>query len=161
MYRSLLIVASIAVLGLVVSSCASGERDNGNSAHPETLADSELSEPSLIGIMQGLEKNLAEVAHGLWVQDSDLVQEAAARIADHPKIPEHQLVAIKAELGSEMPAFAQFDQVVHSAAVELTEAVDLAKMFEIYSRMEQGCFSCHAVYQERVSRVLAQENGSS
>lgn len=113
----------------------------------------------LIEIMQGLESDLADAAHGIWMQDREIVQSAATRIAEHPKVSEEQLAAIKLELGSEMGVFAQYDEIVHSAAVELAESAgsseNIEELFVVYHRIETGCLNCHSSFQKRISAVLA------
>jgi len=112
MSRLFIVVTFIA---LVLSSCT--EQPN-QSLESELLVEREVN-PSLAEIMQGLEADLAEVTHGIWTQDLDIITEAATRIAEHPKISAEQLSLIKAELGEEIGSFVQIDQVVHSNAFEL------------------------------------------
>jgi hypothetical protein len=113
--------------------------------------------------MRGLEKDMAEVAQGIWTEDHEVVATAARRIADHPKVIHDQMGAIQAALGSEFPAFVQQDRGVHEAAVELAEAADssieMLELFAINLRIQQGCMSCHTVFRARVSEALIGEGG--
>jgi len=140
---------------LLLSSCADQAEQSSESAY---VAEKE-SDHSLVEIMQALETDLAEVAHGIWTQDFTIMAAAATRIANHPKVSAEQLSVIKAELGEEIGAFVQFDQIVHSSAVELadsaSENANIADLFRIYHTIETGCYSCHAAFQERVSGVLS------
>jgi hypothetical protein len=123
----------------------------------ESAPISSLS-PPLVEIMRGLEADLGQVAHGIWTRNPRHIREAATRIAEHPKVSPTQLSAIKLELASEFGTFVQFDQDVHSAAVELADlsntSDNIEKLFVIYNRIENGCILCHASFQKRVSNVL-------
>ena len=112
-------------------------------------------------IMRGLEADLAEVAHGLWVEDHEAVGAAASRIAEHPKVTPGQMGTIQTELAAEFPVFVEQDQSVHDAAVGLAKAADAAattaELFGIYLRIQQGCMSYHATFRARVTEVLDDE----
>jgi cytochrome c556 len=169
MYRNLTFVLAIVIAGAVASACgtandktapyneaADDQSSEVSSIAPSSIAPSDLP---LVEIMQGLETDLAIVAHGIWTQDQVVIREAATRIAEHPKVTAEQLATIKNALGSEIAMFVQHDQVVHGAAVELVAAVDSSRgnedLFMIYRKMEQGCMSCHGAFQNRVSEALA------
>jgi len=159
------LVLTVGFLGVASFSCKQAPIDTNVNHEDGLVANIAPSDSSLIGIMRGLEADLAEVAHGLWTQDPQVVKAAAIRIADHPKVTAEQLLVIKQELGAEIGAFVQFDQVVHNSAIDLATAVDSASsivdMFEIYHRVETGCISCHSAFQTRVSDALViGSNGS-
>ena len=108
-------------------------------------------------IMQGLRDNLVEVADGLRTDDLELVERAATGIANHPRIPPEQIQLVARELGEEMPAFKQFDMLVHDLAVEIGAAAragDKTATISKFQRMIDGCFGCHAAYKDRVAGVL-------
>ncbi len=116
-------------------------------------------------IMRGLEADLAAVAHGIWTEDHEAVRTAAKRIAEHPKVIPEQVAAIQAALGGEFPAFVQHDQAVHGAAMDLVEAVDSSRttseLFTVFTRVQQGCMSCHSGFRSRVAEALTGANGGT
>jgi len=143
-----------------ITSCT----DNSKAQADVESQPVQTSEPQLKEIMQGLEEDLAMAAHGIWVQDPQIVQGAAIRIADHPKVTQEQLAVIKLGLGDEIGDFVRLDQAVHSAAVELTESAGASGTMEellvIYHRIEVGCMTCHSAFQKRVSDALATSGNS-
>ena len=72
--------------------------------------------------MQGLEADMAAGAHGLWIEDRAIVEAAARRIAEHPRVTPEQMSIIQATLGEGFAAFARHDRDVHDAAVAFAEA---------------------------------------
>jgi hypothetical protein len=108
--------------------------------------------------MRGLESDLADLAHGFWIEDHGIVRDAALRIADHPRVPPEQLTAIQAALVDEFPSFVQQDQGVHDLAVALADdagsSVPTQDLFAGYLQIQQGCMSCHTAFRGRVSEAL-------
>lgn len=122
-----------------------------------TRADSGTT-PDLKQIMQGLRNDSALVLDGLLIDDLDAVANAAARIADHPKIPATQVSLVAAELGSEMAAFKQLDMQVHDLSLAIRSAAldnDRNRALSGYQQMIGACLACHASYRRRVADVLA------
>ncbi|MEN8145237.1 MAG: hypothetical protein ABFS14_09830 [Gemmatimonadota bacterium] len=109
--------------------------------------------------MQGLESDIAAALHGLWLDDHEAVETAAARIAHHPRVTAEEMVAIQEALGEEFAAFVQQDQNVHRAAVELAEAAaasaPVSELFNGSVLIQEGCVSCHTQFRSRVSEALA------
>lgn len=113
--------------------------------------------PSLKEIMQGLRNNVVEISDGLLTDDFELVAQGAASIAEHPKIPAAQVQLVAAELGPEMAAFKQVDNLVHDLSLEIgtaARALDRDAAISSYQRMIEGCFACHDTYKERVAAAL-------
>ena len=107
--------------------------------------------------MQGLRDNLVEIADGLLTDDLQLVEHGATRIATHPRIPPEQVQLVARELGEEMPAFKQFDMLVHDLAVEIGAAAsagDRSAAMGKFQGMINGCMGCHIAYKDRVANVL-------
>ena len=122
------------------------------------LAVPSAGTPVLKEIMQGLRADTSEIGDGLLIDDFARVASAADKIASHPQIPPQQVALVAAELGAEMPAFKQFDTVVHDLSLSIANAArdeDRARAISEYHRMLDGCFACHAAYRERVAAVLA------
>lgn len=112
---------------------------------------------SLKDIMQGLRNNLIEISDGLLTDDFKLVAQGASSIAEHPKIPAAQVQLVAADLGPEMAAFKQLDNLVHDLSLEIVaaaKALDRDAAISNYQRMIEGCLDCHGTYKERVAAVL-------
>lgn len=126
------------------------------SSEPSALMPQNLP---LKEIMQGLEEDLAELAHGLWIEDPAVVSAAAHRIAEHPRVPPEQMGAIQSALSTEFSAFVAMDQLVHDAAVALAAAADSVRptpvLFATYMDIQEGCMSCHETFRDRVAKALA------
>lgn len=108
-------------------------------------------------IMQGLRDNLVEISDGLLTDDLELVDQGATAIANHPRIPPGQVQLVAKELGQEMPAFKQFDTLVHDLAVQISTTArngDRAATIANFQDMVDGCLACHALYKDRVVAVL-------
>lgn len=121
-------------------------------AHAGTDSDTDLKK-----IMQDLQSDSALVVEGLLIDDFDSVADAAARIADHPRIPPEQVALVAAELGAQMPTFKQLDTLVHDTALSISAAAqdgDSASIAANYKSMLDGCLACHAAFRQRVSEVL-------
>lgn len=113
--------------------------------------------PSLKEIMQGLRDNLVAISDGLLTDDFELVAQSATLIAEHPKIPAAQVQLVAADLGAEMVAFKQLDNLVHDMSLEIraaAKALDRDTAISSYQRMIEGCFDCHGTYKERVAAAL-------
>lgn len=153
----------------IAASCGeppATEGDDSAPTRPEGTAEgtAEVTAAAnlpLKDIMQGLEGDLAMLAHGIWVEDQEVVRQAARRIADHPKVIPTQMVAIQTALGSGFPTFVAHDQDVHQAALALAEAADammsVPELFEGYLRIQTGCLSCHLAFRARVSEAVIEE----
>ena len=114
--------------------------------------------PSLKAIMQELRNNVVEIADGLLNDDYDQVTRGAASIADHPKIAPAEVAIVAATLGSEMPAFKAFDDLVHNLSLDIrlaAEARDRDAVISGYQQLIEGCVDCHTAYKERVAMALS------
>ena len=119
------------------------------------LADETIT---LKTIMQGLRNDLVTIADGLLLDDFEQVARGAASIADHPTIPPGQIQLVAAELGPEMPAFKQFDTLVHDLSLDVHAAAgeqDRPTAIAGYRRLLEGCLACHAAYKDRIAAVLS------
>jgi hypothetical protein len=114
-------------------------------------------------IMQGLRDDVVEITDGLLTDDFTKIAQAAARIANHARIPPDQIQLVAAELGTEMAAFKQIDTSVHELSLSIAAAAedkDRDRAIADYQRMLSGCFACHAAYKDRVGAVLSAAAGS-
>jgi len=113
---------------------------------------------TLQDIMQGLRDNLVEISDGLLTDDFEQVARGATAIADHPQIPAAQVQLVAAELGPEMAAFKQLDNLVHDLSLEINvaaKALDRDTAISGYQRLLEGCLACHHTYKARVAAVLS------
>jgi hypothetical protein len=116
------------------------------------------SDINLKGIMQDLQSDAALIVEGLLIGNFTGIEDAAARIAEHPQIPASQVALVATELGSEMPAFKQFDTEVHELALSISAAAreaDAASIADNYKRMLDACLACHVSYRQRVAQALS------
>ncbi|HNP62960.1 MAG TPA: hypothetical protein PKH39_03440 [Woeseiaceae bacterium] len=123
------------------------------------LAAESEAEPGLKEIMQDLRDSLVEITDGLMLDDFDRIALGATGIAQHAPIPAFQATRIAEALGPEMPAFKQFDELVHTASIRIASAAreeDRDSVIVDYRRMVDGCLACHTAFKSRVSEVLAQ-----
>ena len=128
---------------------------------PTVTMTSEATE--LKEIMQGLRNNLVDISDGLLTDDFEQVAHGATAIAVHPQIPSAQVQLVAAELGPEMAAFKQFDNLVHDLSLEINaaaSALDRDAAISGYQRLIEGCLACHSMYKERVAAVLSQAPGA-
>ena len=152
----LLLLAGVA---LAAGACtpaddAGGPSDAGGaSIGPAADTGAAAPDSSLLGIMQGLERDMDRVQHALWRDDFALLREAARAVADHPRVTADERTAIAAVLGPDMQAFAAADARVHDTAVELSEhaeAGDRGAVLEALGRLQEACVGCHVPFRERV-----------
>lgn len=107
--------------------------------------------------MQGLRDNLAQITDGLLSDDFERVAQGATAIAQHAPIADSQVSVIAAELGPEMAAFEELDELVHHLSLSISTAAkdrDRNRAIANYRRLVDGCLACHAVYKERIAALL-------
>ena len=147
-------------LGVITASCGEPPAVERHDSAPTAPLATTVARLPLKDIMQGIGRDLMTVANGFWVEDHQVIQQAARRIADHPKVTPEQMVAIKTALGSDFPGFVRHDKDVHEAAVALAEAANsmesVPDMFDDYLRIQRGCVSCHAAFRTRISEALSE-----
>lgn len=133
------------VMALLLSTIAFADSDTGS---------------DLKQIMQALRDDSVLILNGLLIADLDAVAHAAARIADHPKIPATQITLVAAELGEEMAAFKQYDTLVHDLSLAIRSAAlekNRNRAIADYQQMINACLACHYSYRQRVADVLSAE----
>ncbi|MBT8094066.1 MAG: hypothetical protein KJP08_04590 [Gammaproteobacteria bacterium] len=114
--------------------------------------------PELKDIMQELRNNLVDISDGLLMDDFEQIARGATAIARHPKIPSAQVQLVAAELGPEMAAFKQLDNLVHDLSIEISAAASLRDRDAVisgYQSLIEGCLACHSTYKERVAAALS------
>ena len=154
-------------ISILVMAASCGEPPATETDDPAPTGSEVISPANLPlkAIMQGLEGDLATLAHGIWVEDQEVVRQAARRIADHPKVLPTQAAALQTALGGDFPDFVAFDQEVHKAALALAEAAEsrmvVSDVFDGYLRIQRGCLSCHLAFRARVSEAVTDEGGGA
>ena len=114
-------------------------------------------------IMQELRNNVTDISDGLLMDDFERIERGATAISRHPKIPPAQVQLVAAELGPEMAAFKQLDNLVHDLSIEIGAAarlLDRDAAVSGYQRLIEGCLACHRMYKNRVSAVLSEDTGT-
>ena len=125
------------------------------SAHADSPAETDLKT-----IMQGLRTDTSLMLDAMLVEDYDAIAGAAAKIADHPKIPPEQVAQVATELRSEMSTFKQLDTAVHDLSLAIQSAAlekDHERIVVNYQEMVRACLACHVSFRSRVSTVLNPE----
>jgi cytochrome c556 len=137
-------------------SAASAEREAADHAHG--AADSDLEPLPLLAIMQKLGTDMTALTHALMTDDFDGVTSAAAAMADHAPIAQHDVERISTVLGAEMHAFEELDEEVHTASLRLHDAArgrDTNAILTQLHEVQTGCVACHQRFRERL--LSAQE----
>jgi hypothetical protein len=162
---------SVSVLALLAVGSCGPAAPTGEALHTEAEASHDEAQASHDGaqgaagehaaltlkeIMQGLERDMATAAHGLWIEDRASVGAGARGVAEHPHVTSEQMAVIQAALGDDFTAFVRHDQEVHGAAVALTEAAATADagLLAGYVRVQEGCVACHTAFRTRLAAVL-------
>ena len=101
-------------------------------------------------IMQSLSSDMQLVVAATAREDWAQVEQAAARIADHPTPPISEKLRIFAFMGSEMPQFKAHDDKTHRAALAL-KAVAAERngdqVIQQFANLQGTCLQCHQNYR--------------
>ena len=109
---------------------------------------------TLKSVMQQLGKDLAEMNHGILIEDYATIERTAMRIAEHPKPALVQRKAIMAKLGPDTATFKEYDGIVHNSAKAISEAAKTSDMLAIMEQQQQlfnGCIQCHSTFRPRLA----------
>ncbi len=163
---------SISLVGtLLLAACApeSGDGDHrpdSTSQRPDreaettdTVRDSSTRVvlPGLLGIMTGLETQMAQISRGLWLENFDTIAAGADAVANHPRVPPEEFQRISSVLGEEMSSFGGMDTRVHDLAVRLGEEArggQLGAVLSADAELRQACVSCHSTFRERLREEI-------
>jgi len=124
-------------------------------------SETETPEPEpleLPTIMRMLLTDIDLINEGIYSENYALIQQGAANINAHPPLSPKSRQLVQETLGDRMPAFGEYDQLVHTRADSLKEAArqkDMNAILKNYQIIQQGCVSCHSAFQEeiRVARI--------
>lgn len=149
------------LLAFVVGSCGDEPSEETHPSAADSLRVPGQPQPDqlpLPAIMRGLERDMAAVDAGLWMENPQAVAAAARRVAEHPSVTLEYRQAIQDELGDEFPAFVAYDQEVHDAArlvAERAEAgVPIAELLESQHAVARGCVGCHTDFRSRLQPAM-------
>lgn len=120
----------------------------------------EQENPSLKTIMRLIMTDMDLINEGIYTQDFLLIQEGSAAINAHPPLSDKTRALIKRTLKENMPAFAQYDKIVHDHADSLNVAAsnkDMKKVLEQYHIIESGCVACHASFRDPIRDAIAKD----
>lgn len=108
---------------------------------------------ALLPIMLGMSADIAGLLQALWFDEYDGLSERARHLADHAPISAGEIARIESVLGAEMEAFEAADEVVHEAAVRMSEAADardIDGLLEELATVQRGCVACHNTFRDRL-----------
>jgi hypothetical protein len=149
------------LVAFAIGSCTDGIPE---AAEAPTLDSPQLQEETqpnqlpLPALMRGLERDMAAVAAGLWMEDLRAVAEAAHRVAEHPSTTLEYRQAIQEALGDHFPTFVEYDQEVHHAARVLAERAEagasIAELLGLQHEVARGCIGCHTDFRNRLEPTM-------
>ncbi len=156
---------SLAFAGLLVifalGSCAEEMAEEAatlGADSPQVHTETQPDQLPLPDIMRGLERDMAAVAAGLWIEDPQAVAAAARRVAEHPSTTLEYRQAIQEELGDHFPTFVEYDQEVHNAARFLAERAEagapIAELLGLRHEVARGCVGCHTGFRSRLQPTM-------
>jgi cytochrome c556 len=93
------------------------------------------------------------INEGIYTQNFQLIEQGAAAINQHPPLSDETRKFIQKTLDDQMPAFGQYDKLVHNHADSIKKAAsqhDMNKVLEQYRIVQQGCVSCHTSFRETI-----------
>jgi len=108
---------------------------------------------ALRAIMQELGSDMRKITDGIVLEEWQAIAEAAARIADHRKPPLAERQQIMGLLGNVAGKFKSYDNEVHLAAGELSEAAmreDGDAVIDSFARVQSGCLGCHKQFRSTI-----------
>jgi hypothetical protein len=149
------------LLAFVVGSCVNGpseETQPSAADSPQVPTQPPSDQLPLPAIMRGLERDMAVVDAGLWMENAQAVAAAARRVAEHPSVTLEYRQAIQEELGDEFPAFVAFDHEVHDAARLVAERAEagasMAELLESQHEVARRCVACHTDFRSRLQPAM-------
>jgi hypothetical protein len=156
--------AGAAFAGLLVAfaigSCTDEipEEAEATADSPQVQTGPQPDQLPLPALMRGLERDMAAVAAGLWMEDPRAVAEAAQRVAEHPSTTLEYRQAIQEALGDHFPTFVEYDQEVHHAARVLGERAEagapIAELLGLQHEVARGCVGCHTDFRNRLEPAM-------
>ncbi|MCH2451371.1 MAG: hypothetical protein MK198_14690 [Gracilimonas sp.] len=107
-------------------------------------------------IMRLIYMDIQTINEGIYTENFALIEQGAAAINEHPPLSDETTALVKKTLGDRMPAFGQYDKLVHDTADSLKHAAadhDMERVLEKYQIIQQGCVSCHLSFRNEITRA--------
>jgi len=107
-------------------------------------------------IMRLIYTDMQIINEGIYTENFNLIEQGAAAINEHPPLSDETRALVKKTLGERMPAFGQYDKLVHDTADSLKVAAaehNMESVLDKYQIIQQGCVSCHASFRNEIIRV--------
>lgn len=106
----------------------------------------------LLVIMTNLEQNMTALQGGIWRGNYKVIEKAATALANHAKIPKHEIKKIRSILGKNgLQNFVAADKYWHKKAKELARVAENGNMKQVVrltKELVQRCSNCHVKYRE-------------
>lgn len=102
-------------------------------------------------IMADIGRNMQSASYALLLEDYATVQKMADEIANHPEIPEAELVRIEGFLGSRMHKFELYDEKTHQLSLSLAKAAqkkDGQRAIATLHKLQSSCLVCHQAFRK-------------
>ncbi len=102
-------------------------------------------------IMKDLGTDMQKIVDGISREDWSLVEQAAMRIADHPRPPLREKLRILAFIGTDMSKFKSLDKETHETARLLASRAkenDGRAVIETFAKLQLGCLACHQEFRQ-------------
>lgn len=106
-------------------------------------------------IMRLIYADMQIINEGIYTENFKLIEQGAAAINEHPPLSDETRALVKKTLGERMPAFGQYDKLVHDTADSLKVAAaerNMESVLDKYQIIQQGCVSCHASFRNEIIR---------
>ncbi len=107
-------------------------------------------------IMRLIYTDMQIINEGIYTENFNLIEQGAAAINEHPPLSDETRALVKKTLGERMPAFGQYDKLVHDTADSLKVAAaerNMESVLDKYQIIQQGCVSCHASFRNEIIRA--------
>lgn len=112
-------------------------------------------------IMRLIYADMQIINEGIYTENFKLIEQGAAAINEHPPLSDETRALVKKTLGERMPAFGQYDKLVHDTADSLKTAAaerNMESVLEKYQIIQQGCVSCHASFRDEITLARTSAN---
>lgn len=103
--------------------------------------------------MRLLMLDVHSINEGIYTHNYDLIESGAAAVNGHASLSDDSRTLVQQTLGDRMPAFVEFDNLVHFYADSIREAArdhNMERVLNHYRIMEQGCVNCHTSFQDEI-----------
>ncbi len=107
-------------------------------------------------IMRLIYMDIQTINEGIYTENFALIEQGAAAINEHPPLSDETTALVKKTLGDRMPAFGQYDKLVHDTADSLKNAAANHNMENVlgkYQIIQKGCVSCHQSFRNEITRA--------